>query len=79
MPPRSGSATSRTGRGHDLRYSVDTSKVRALGWEPAHGFDEALDATIAWYREHEDWWRPLKETGATQRRGLVASGRTGPT
>jgi dTDP-glucose 4,6-dehydratase len=65
--------------GHDLRYSVDTAKVRALGWKPEHAFDEALDATIAWYRAHEDWWRPLKETGASERRGLVGSGRPGPT
>lgn len=47
--------------GHDLRYAVDSSKIRALGWSPVHGFDEQLDATIAWYRDREDWWRPLKE------------------
>ena len=58
--------------GHDLRYSVDTAKVRALGWKPASSFDEALDATIAWYRDNEWWWRPLKEAGASQRRGLRA-------
>jgi len=57
--------------GHDLRYSVDTAKVRALGWTPDHSFDAALDATIAWYRTHEDWWRPLKQAGAGERRGLV--------
>jgi dTDP-glucose 4,6-dehydratase len=56
--------------GHDLRYSVDTTKVRELGWKPEHTFDEALDETIAWYREHEPWWRPLKERGASQRLGL---------
>ena len=58
--------------GHDLRYSVDASKVRALGWKPRQSFDEALDATIEWYRSHEDWWRPLKQGGATARQGLVA-------
>jgi dTDP-glucose 4,6-dehydratase len=57
--------------GHDLRYSVDTSKVRALGWKPQRTFEEALDATIAWYRENEWWWRPLKESGASERLGLV--------
>lgn len=46
--------------GHDLRYSVDTSKITALGWSPAYSFDEALDRTVAWYREHSWWWRPLK-------------------
>ena len=55
--------------GHDLRYSVDTAKVRALGWEPAHDLDDALAATIEWYRTHQDWWRLLKETGASLRRG----------
>ncbi len=56
--------------GHDLRYSVDTTKIRELGWKPDHGFEEALDATIAWYRANEDWWRPLKESGASARRGV---------
>jgi dTDP-glucose 4,6-dehydratase len=46
--------------GHDLRYAVDSGKVRALGWEPAHTFEERLGETVAWYRAHEDWWRPLK-------------------
>ncbi len=59
--------------GHDLRYSVDTTKIRALGWTPDHSFEEALDATIAWYRDNEAWWRPLKEAGASDRRGLVAT------
>ena len=57
--------------GHDLRYAVDTSKIRALGWEPEHDFDEALAATIAWYRRNEWWWRPLKQGGATRRQGLL--------
>jgi dTDP-glucose 4,6-dehydratase len=46
--------------GHDRRYALDSSKVRALGWAPRHRFDEALAATVAWYREHEAWWRPIK-------------------
>ncbi|MTV24701.1 dTDP-glucose 4,6-dehydratase [Nitriliruptoraceae bacterium ZYF776] len=58
--------------GHDRRYSVDSAKVRALGWRPRHTFDDALDRTVAWYRDHEDWWRPLKDGGASQRRGGVA-------
>jgi len=48
--------------GHDLRYAVDSSKMRSLGWAPAHEFEERLADTIAWYREREDWWRPLKES-----------------
>ncbi|HHC08658.1 MAG TPA: dTDP-glucose 4,6-dehydratase [Actinobacteria bacterium] len=47
--------------GHDVRYAVDSSKIRALGWEPAHDFTARLADTIAWYREREDWWRPLRE------------------
>jgi dTDP-glucose 4,6-dehydratase len=57
--------------GHDLRYAVDTTKVRKLGWAPTYDFDEALDATIDWYRANEWWWRPLKECGASRRQGLV--------
>lgn len=47
--------------GHDMRYAVDSSKLRSLGWQPAHSFDEWLQDTIEWYRRREDWWRPLKE------------------
>ncbi len=46
--------------GHDLRYAVDSSKIRALGWKPAHSLDERLADTIEWYRRRQDWWRPLK-------------------
>ena len=46
--------------GHDRRYSVDSKKVRQLGWTPRHRFGDALAATVAWYRAHEAWWRPLK-------------------
>ena len=46
--------------GHDRRYSLDSKKVRQLGWTPRHRFPDALATTVAWYREHEAWWRPLK-------------------
>jgi dTDP-glucose 4,6-dehydratase len=46
--------------GHDRRYSIDTTKVRALGWEPRSSFSTALERTVAWYREHRWWWEPLK-------------------
>ena len=46
--------------GHDRRYSVDDSRLRALGYAPSRSFDEAIDETIAWYRDHPEWWRPLK-------------------
>ena len=46
--------------GHDRRYSVDTTKVRSLGWSPARDLDEALVETVAWYRDNRWWWEPLK-------------------
>jgi dTDP-glucose 4,6-dehydratase len=46
--------------GHDRRYSIDTAKVRALGWAPSHEFPQALEDTVAWYRDHRWWWEPLK-------------------
>ncbi len=49
--------------GHDLRYAIDSSKLRAeLGWTPRYtSFADGLAATIDWYRSHGDWWRPMKE------------------
>lgn len=46
--------------GHDLRYAVDSSKMRSLGWKPEHDFDAHLAETIDWYRSRRDWWEPLK-------------------
>jgi dTDP-glucose 4,6-dehydratase len=46
--------------GHDRRYSVDSSRIRALGWSPGQLFDDSLAATVEWYLAREDWWRPLK-------------------
>jgi dTDP-glucose 4,6-dehydratase len=47
--------------GHDRRYAVDASRMRSLGWSPTTDFRGALADTVAWYREHPDWWRPLKD------------------
>jgi dTDP-glucose 4,6-dehydratase len=47
--------------GHDRRYSLDTSKARALGWTPRQDFAEGLRKTVDWYRANEWWWRPIKE------------------
>jgi dTDP-glucose 4,6-dehydratase len=46
--------------GHDRRYSLDVSRIRALGWEPAHTCKEAVEKTVRWYVENEWWWRPIK-------------------
>jgi dTDP-glucose 4,6-dehydratase len=47
--------------GHDRRYAVDDTKLRALGWMPAHSFGEGgLPATVEWYRSNRAWWEPIK-------------------
>jgi dTDP-glucose 4,6-dehydratase len=47
--------------GHDRRYAVDDSKLRALGWAPAHSFGETgLATTVDWYRDNRAWWAPIK-------------------
>jgi dTDP-glucose 4,6-dehydratase len=47
--------------GHDRRYSVDWGKIRdELGYSPQVSFEEGLASTVQWYRDHEEWWRPLK-------------------
>jgi dTDP-glucose 4,6-dehydratase len=46
--------------GHDRRYSLGSEKVRALGWEAQVGFDEGIQQTVEWYREHRDWWEPIR-------------------
>jgi dTDP-glucose 4,6-dehydratase len=49
-------------KGHDLRYSLDDSKIREhLGYAPQVSFTDGLAATVAWYRAHRSWWEPLKE------------------
>ncbi|MBA2552176.1 MAG: dTDP-glucose 4,6-dehydratase [Geodermatophilaceae bacterium] len=46
--------------GHDRRYSVDHSKLAALGYEPRVAFEDGLAETVQWYRENRAWWEPLK-------------------
>jgi dTDP-glucose 4,6-dehydratase len=48
-------------KGHDLRYSVDITKIaEELGYAPQVPFDVGLADTVQWYRDNEAWWRPLK-------------------
>ncbi|MCC9305858.1 dTDP-glucose 4,6-dehydratase [Kitasatospora sp. RB6PN24] len=52
-------------KGHDLRYSLDTAKIRTeLGFEPRVPFADGLAQTVAWYRGHRAWWEPLLERAA---------------
>ncbi|HMA47345.1 MAG TPA: dTDP-glucose 4,6-dehydratase [Frankiaceae bacterium] len=53
--------------GHDRRYSLDDTKLRRLGYRPRTSFEEGLAATVRWYRDNEQWWRPLKEKAALRR------------
>jgi dTDP-glucose 4,6-dehydratase len=47
--------------GHVTRHAVDTRKIRSkLRWKPSRSFNEGLQETVQWYREHEAWWRPTK-------------------
>lgn len=46
--------------GHDRRYSIDCAKVRSLGWAPRRDLDEALEETVAWYRDNRTWWEKLR-------------------
>ena len=46
--------------GHDLRYAINSQKLRGLGWQPSVSWEEGLRRTISWYKENGDWWRPLK-------------------
>ena len=47
--------------GQDRRYSLDCSKLKALGWTPQHTPEQALEKTICWYLENERWWRKVKQ------------------
>lgn len=46
--------------GHDLRYSLDCTKLEKLGWKPERSFDQAIEETVRWYKENEWWWRKIK-------------------
>ncbi len=46
--------------GHDRRYSLASDRLRELGWEPQVSFDDGLERTVAWYRDSEWWWGPIR-------------------
>ncbi|MDP3791643.1 MAG: dTDP-glucose 4,6-dehydratase [Candidatus Omnitrophota bacterium] len=45
--------------GHDKRYALDITKLKALGWKPKHDFKYALELTIEWYKKNTAWWQKL--------------------
>jgi dTDP-glucose 4,6-dehydratase len=48
--------------GHDRRYLLDATKIRAeLGWKPEHDWREGLSDTVAWYAANREWWKPLRD------------------
>jgi dTDP-glucose 4,6-dehydratase len=48
--------------GHDRRYAINISKIRQeLGWSPRIKLEDGIRETIKWYKNHEEWWRPLKD------------------
>src|SRR5438105_2439844 len=46
--------------GHDRRYSLDSSKLRKLGWQPSRQLADGLPETVEWYRKNRGWWEPIK-------------------
>ncbi|MAG34868.1 MAG: dTDP-glucose 4,6-dehydratase [Dehalococcoidia bacterium] len=46
--------------GHDYRYSMDSSRLHALGWQRRYDLDATVEATVRWYETNENWWRPIK-------------------
>lgn len=58
--------------GHDLRYAVDSGRIRAeLGWQPSVALADGLQRTVEWFLDNEAWWRPLQERrGVGQRLGV---------
>jgi dTDP-glucose 4,6-dehydratase len=54
-------------QGHDRRYALDTSKLRALGWSPRVRLADGLQATIQWYRDNQEWWGPIRNSADYQR------------
>jgi dTDP-glucose 4,6-dehydratase len=53
-------------KGHDRRYSLDDSALRAVGYAPRVPFTEGLRSTVAWYSQNRSWWEPLKDAGPAE-------------
>ena len=46
--------------GHDRRYSLDSRKIRRLGWQPTMDFKTAIKDTVEWYKRNREWWETKK-------------------
>jgi dTDP-glucose 4,6-dehydratase len=46
--------------GHDRRYSIDSSKLRAMGWKPEYSFEDGIKETVHWFMENKQWWQKIK-------------------
>ncbi|MFH1678338.1 MAG: dTDP-glucose 4,6-dehydratase [Candidatus Omnitrophota bacterium] len=46
--------------GHDRRYSIDSNKIKSLGWQPQYPFEQALKETVRWYQDNQQWWKRIK-------------------
>jgi dTDP-glucose 4,6-dehydratase len=59
--------------GHDFRYSIDASKLKAeLGWEPSRSVQEGMEETVRWYVENKAWWQDIRDRGFhSERLGLA--------
>ena len=51
--------------GHDLRYSLNTEKIRELGWESKTMFKDGIKNTLEWYTQNIEWWKPIIEKEQT--------------
>ncbi len=59
-------------KGHDRRYSIDDSKLRALGYASATQFGPGLTSTVEWYRQNRRWWEPLREAASAGPAAAIA-------
>ncbi len=57
---------------HDHRYAVRDDKLRTMGWRPRVAFENGLNHTVDWYRDHASWWRPLRKRSSAYFRAQYA-------